>query len=104
LLRQGQGVYDAFKMVGALAGVAAIVNFLVNMTKYGPVNEFIARKKVKWVRPILALLAGLIGGFSTALARGLPWSTSALYAFGGLFAGGGAIAIHELWVAIQGEG
>ena len=103
LLNESKGVVSAFKVVGVLAGIAAAVNLLVTLTKYGPVNGFIVRKNAKWIRPVLALLAGLLSGVVAALAKGLPVHTAVLYSVGGLISGGGAIAMHELWLVLKGD-
>lgn len=103
LLKDAKGVYDAFKMVGALAGITAAINWLVNLTKYGPVRDFIKRKGWKWIRPILALVAGVLAGIVTGIAEGLTGLALVVFVIGGAFSGAGAIAIHEVIAAFKGE-
>lgn len=103
LLGDGQGVYEAFKGLGILAGISAAINALVNVSKFGPVRAFIKRKGWKWLRPVMAVLAGLVAGTIAGLAEGKAGALLIFYVVGGLFSGGGAIAIHELFNAIKGN-
>lgn len=101
LLTQGQGVYDAFKMLGILAGITAAAQFLVNLSKLGFIDDFIVKKQLKWIRPMLAVLVGFLGGLGAALAQNKPVGTAILFTIGGMFAGGGSIALHELFNALK---
>ena len=103
LVAEGEDVYKAFRTLGALGGVAALLNLLVNVTKFGPLAEFIKEKKLRWIRPVLALVAGTFAGFVAGLSKGDGILPAILYAFGGLFAGGGAVALHELIAVLQGK-
>lgn len=103
LLSEGQGVYDAFKVMGILGGISASINMLINITKYGPVAGFIKKKGWKWLRPIMALVAGLVAGAVAGLAEGKAGLALVLYVVGGTLSGGGAIAIHEVIAVFKGD-
>ena len=103
LLSGSVGVYDAFSNMTILVGVSAAINLLINVTKFGPVATFIKIKGWKWLRPILALIAGAMAGVVGGLAAGRGGTSLAIYVVGGLMTGGGAIAIHELIAVVKGD-
>jgi hypothetical protein len=103
LLEQGKASVALFESGAILAGIALAVNLLVNLTKFKPLNDYIKRKKLKWVRPLGALLLGLIGGASEAIAAGHNWKMASVMAFLGLGSGGMAVVFHEFVASVKGE-
>lgn len=103
LLSGGMDAYAAFKGLGVLAGLSAVINLLINLTKYGPLAVFIKRRGWRWLRPLLAFVAGAVGGVVAGLAEGRGGIDLGLYVVGGLMSGGGAIALHELISVIKGD-
>ena len=103
LLQGGMGMYDTFTTLGVLAGISAAINLLINVTKFGPIAAFIKKKGWKWLRPVLALVAGLVAGMVAGLAEGKGGVSLAIYTVVGLMSGGGAIAIHELTAVVKGD-
>lgn len=102
LVGNAQNVYTAFKTLGILAGVSALINLVVNVSKLSPINEFIVNNNLKWIRPVLALLLGFVSGLGVALGNNMSTLSAVIYAVVGLFSGGGAIAIHELISVFKG--
>lgn len=103
LLEQGQHTYKLFETGAILAGVSAVINLLVNISKMGPINDWIVRKRLKWIRLVAALVLGFLAGLSTALAQGMKWHMAAITALIGLGSGGGAVVIHELVSMLKGN-
>lgn len=96
LLNQAKGLGDAFSIGGVLVGISAVVNLLVNATKVGFINTFIKGKGLKWIRPLLALVAGFLAGLIAALAEGKSWGMAIAWSVLGAVTGSGAVLIHEL--------
>lgn len=103
VLKEAAGTAEAFKTLGLLAGFAALMTTLVSFTKTKLADDFIRAKKIKWVRPVIAILGGIVGGVLGALAQGKGAVDAAMYGVTGFFVGGGAIAIHELFAVMKGE-
>ena len=70
LLSQATGVYSAWKAGGALVGLAAIVNLLVNLTKYPAIDKLLGSKF--WLRPLISVAFAVITGIIGALTTGVP--------------------------------
>lgn len=98
LLKQGQGVYSAWKELGVLAGMIALVTFLIRLTKLGFIGAAIKRNKLQWIRPLLAMgLAGLTAsGAALALEQDFAWVVLA-----GLVAGLAAPGTHEFLTSLK---
>jgi hypothetical protein len=103
LLNQGKASIALFESGAVLAGIAAAVHLLVNLTKIKPLNDYIKRKKLKWLRPLGALLLGFIGGLSESLASGQSWKTATVMAFLGIGSGGMSVVFHEFVASVRGE-
>ena len=103
LVGQGQHAYELFSTGAILAGLAAVINTLVNVSKIGAINEYIKRKKLKWIRLVAALVLGFLGGLATALTQGMEWPMATVTSLGGVMSGGGAVVIHELISMLKGN-
>lgn len=97
VLKEGQSVYTTWKELGVLAGLIALVTFLIRLTKLGFVGAAIKRNKAEWVRPLLAMVAAglLASGGALALGQGLPWVILA-----GVLGGLAAPGAHEFLEAM----
>ena len=86
-------VVDDWKNLGWLAGVMALINLLLNVLRLKPLNDWLAEKDWKWVKPLVAVLLGsALGGFST-FQTGASVLNSIL---AGFMAGLGSVGFHEL--------
>lgn len=103
LLDGGLHVYGLAKSGAIIVLLIAVINMLVNVSKFKPINEFIKRKKLKWLRPLMALAVGFLTGLATGITQGMEWYMATLYAFGGLFTGGMAVVMHEVYAGIKGD-
>lgn len=103
LVEQGKHTYELFETGAILAGISGVINVLVNISKLGPIAEYIKRKKLKWIRLIAALILGFLAGLATAFAQGMEWPMASVTALVGFFSGGGAVVIHELVATLKGE-
>ena len=73
LVQGAQGVYTAFDTVGVMAGLIAAVNLLITATKFGPIGAAIKKAGLKWIRPLLAVVLGGLGGAAVSLQTGQVW-------------------------------
>lgn len=81
-----------FRTVGVLAGLAAIVSFLLLVFRFRRLNEWLTNLDIKWIKPlvgasltgILAMLTGVIEGMGwpEAIAAGLSVGIAAFSAGG----------------------
>ena len=86
-------VVDDWKNLGWLAGVIALINLLLNVLRLKPLNDYLADKDWKWVKPLVAVVLGsVLGGFSTCQS-GASVLNSIL---AGFMAGLGSVGFHEL--------
>lgn len=86
-------VIDDWRNVGWLAGVIALVNLLLNLLRFKPIDMALERLDWKWLKPLIATLLGaLLGGFST-FSTGASVLNSIV---AGMLAGLGSIGFHEL--------
>lgn len=100
LLKDGEKVVSDWRSLGAVAGLIAAINFLMNLTKMGTVGAYIKQKKLKWIRPLLSAALGGFVGAATAMATDMPVVTVALH---GILAGVGSVGFHELVEALKSE-
>lgn len=95
ILQQLGKVISDWNTVGALAGLIALVNLLVQLTKLHSLPGFLG-KAMAWIkpswRPYLAIGLGMLGGFLVALQQGKSWGAAVV---GGIITGLGAIGGHE---------
>lgn len=86
-------VVNDWKNVGWLAGVIAMINFLLSLLRFKPINMAMDRLDIKWLKPLIATLLGAaLGGFSTfSTGAGVLNSIVA-----GMLAGLGSVGFHEL--------
>lgn len=98
ILEEGQSVASTWKELGVLAGLIALVTFLIRLTKLGFVGRAINRNRLDWIRPLLAMGAAGLTASAAALVLGqdLQWVILA-----GLVAGLAAPGVHELMGALQ---
>lgn len=86
-------VIDDWENVGWLAGVIALINFLLGLLRFRPIDIYLAENELKWVKPLLAVvLGGALGGFS-AFSTGASMLNSAV---AGIMAGLGSVGFHQL--------
>lgn len=93
LLSDAGKVIDDWGNVGWLAGVIALINLLLNLLRFTPINALLADLDYKWTKPLTATLLGAaLGGFST-----FSTGASALQSIiAGAMAGLGSVGFHEL--------
>jgi hypothetical protein len=86
-------VINDWKNVGWLAGVIALINFLLSLLRFKPIDMALDRLDWKWLKPLIATLLGAaLGGFSTfSTGAGVLNSVVA-----GMLAGLGSVGFHEL--------
>ena len=84
---------DDWRNVGWLAGVIALINLMLNLLRFTPVNSWLTNLDYKWAKPLTATLLGAaLGGFST-----YSTGASALNSIvAGAMAGLGSVGFHEL--------
>jgi hypothetical protein len=100
LVQGAQGVYTAFDTVGVMAGLIAAVNLLITATKFGPIGAAIKKAGLKWIRPLLAVVLGGLGGAAVSLQTGQVWWQAVM---AGLIAGLAAPGLHEVIELLRGN-
>jgi len=92
LLEQGGKTVADWKAVGWIAALTALITFLMNLLRFGPLDEWMTLKKIRWTKPyISAGLGALLGGFSAYQAGAGLWPSITA----GIIAGFSAIGFHE---------
>lgn len=94
LVNDGVSVVKGWGDATVLVSLLGIVNLLVNITKFGPVGKLIKDKKLKWIRPLLSVIAGALVGAIGALTTGATVLNAIVVGIG---AGLGSVGFHELW-------
>lgn len=100
LLASGSDVVNAWKMVGWMGGIIALIKMLIDGTKFGPIGAWIKKKGLKWLRPVLALAAAGFAGFVSSFQTGVDVWVSIVAGFG---AGMGSVGFHELLEYFRGR-
>lgn len=93
LLQTAMGVISDWQTAGALAGLLALVQLLMKLSKLSIFDAWLGTKK--WLRPLVAAILGGVTAFLTALSLGKP-ALAALVA--GIGAGLASSGFHELMV------
>jgi len=66
LLTGVQQTVNDWRTLGWLAGVMALLQLLMKILKFGPVDEWFRVNKKKWLKPYIAAgIGAILGGFST---------------------------------------
>lgn len=63
---QARKVVKDWKTVGWLAGLAALIAFLILLLKYKPVDALFERWEIKWLKPLIASVLGAASSGITA--------------------------------------
>jgi len=86
-------VISSWKTLGWLAGVTALINLLILVFRFPFINDKLTGLKLKWLKPLIAVILGAaFGGFSAALG-GEP-AAQAIIA--GVLAALGSVGFHQL--------
>ncbi len=86
-------VIDDWQNVGWLAGLIALINLMMNMLRFKPINNWLTTLDYKWIKPLTAALLGAgLGGLST-YATGASAINSIV---AGAMAGLSSVGFHEL--------
>ncbi len=86
-------VIDDWQNVGWLAGLIALINLMMNMLRFKPINNWLTTLDYKWIKPLTATLLGAaLGGLST-YATGASAINSIV---AGAMAGLSSVGFHEL--------
>jgi len=99
LIQQALGTISTWKAAGWLAGAVALVNVLVNLLKFGPVDKFLSGLKIGWwLRPALAIFLGIVAGVFSSIFGGAPVGMAILIA---LLSGLSSTGFHELMTTLN---
>lgn len=98
LLKDAEKVQTDWTALGLLAGLIALVNLLVNLTKFGPLKKWMDDNNLQWLRTVIALvLGGALGGLGAASIGGNAGKI-VFGALAGVVAGLSASGGHQLFV------
>lgn len=73
--------------------MAAVIKLLISLMKFKPVAKLLDSPKAKAIKPYIALILGIAGGFIASVSTGQPIVASLI---AGATAGLGATGIHEV--------
>jgi hypothetical protein len=86
-------IINDWRKIGWIAGLIALINLLINLLRFKPINEFLEEKDLKWLKPLAAcVLGGALGGLTT-YQTGVPWLNSVA---AGVLTALGSVGFHEL--------
>ncbi len=86
-------IVSDWRKLGWIAGLIALINMLINLLRFRPINEFLEEKDLKWIKPLAAcVLGGALGGLTT-YQTGVPWLNSVA---AGVLTALGSVGFHEL--------
>jgi len=86
-------VIDDWKNVGWLAGVIALINLLLNLLRFKPIDMALERLDWKWLKPLIATVLGATLGGVSVFSTGAGILNSVV---AGMLAGLGSVGFHEL--------
>jgi len=78
--------------------MAAVIKLLISLMKFKPVAKLLDSPKAKAIKPYIALVLGIAGGFITSMTTGQNLVTSLI---AGVTAGLGATGLHEVTKSIR---
>lgn len=99
IAKQAGEVYNIWKSQGWIAGLAALIYLLVQVTKLGFIKTWLGVRK--WIRPLIAFVLGLAGAVFANLAGGVVWWNALL---GGIAAGLASPGFNEFINAVTPSG
>jgi hypothetical protein len=86
-------IINDWRNIGWIAGLIALINMLINLLRFKPINEFLEERDLKWLKPLAAcVLGGSLGGLTT-YQTGAPWLNSVA---AGVLTALGSVGFHEL--------
>jgi hypothetical protein len=86
-------IINDWRKIGWIAGLIALINMLINLLRFKPINEFLEDRDLKWCKPLAAcVLGGALGGLTT-YQTGAPWLNSVA---AGVLTALGSVGFHEL--------
>lgn len=92
LLDGAEKTWSDWEKLGWLAGMLALCNLLVNLTKFGPLNSWLESTGRKWILPYVSgALGGVLGGLSAFALH----ASAAKSIFAGILSGLAAVGGHE---------
>lgn len=94
LAKQAEKIAQDWEKLGWMGGVIAIIGFLIMLLRFKPINNFLEDKKLKWIKPYIAVGLGVLCGFFTALFGGAVWYQALI---AGLIAGVAVPGFHQIF-------
>lgn len=100
LLKDAEKVQQDWTALGMLAGLIALVNLLVNLTKFGLIKKWFDDNNLQWLRSVLALvLGGALGGLGAASLGGNAGKI-VFGALAGVVGGLSAVGNHQVFIGL----
>jgi len=93
-------VVSDWRTIGCIAGIVALINLLILVLRFKPLNEWLALKKLKWLKVYIAAGLGALLTFFTSYQTGAGWMQSAIL---GLGFGLTAVGTHQAKAARKKE-
>ncbi len=83
---------DDWRNLGAIAGLIALINLLITLLRFGPIDEWFTVNRWKWTKPYIAAALGAFLGGLSAYQTGASVPNSIV---AGILAGMAAVGWHE---------
>ena len=93
LIGDATAIYSEWKTGGWMAGLLALVTLLMNLLRFGPINEFFRVKQLMWLKPILAAAFGAV---AAGIGAGVAGAAVGPSLIAGVLAGLGAVGLYEV--------
>jgi hypothetical protein len=60
LIDDAQSMVNDWRALGGIAGVIALLQLLMKLLKFRPINDIMTAKKIKWTKPYISAVLGVI--------------------------------------------
>lgn len=89
-------ILSEWQTVGWLAGLVALVAFLVMLMRLKFIDNYLVAHDLKWVKALIAAVLGGLAAMFAAVQAGAEWWPAGIVAFiSGAVAGFGAVGLHQ---------
>ena len=70
LAEDAQNVVNDWRALGSIAGIIALLQLLMKILKFKPIDDLMVAKKIKWIKPYVSAVLGVLLVGLTTYANG----------------------------------